>query len=57
MQEMAARSDPRRLRAHLWATANLLGTFPVLGSEGWISGHAGSLGRAAAVAPGYEIVP
>ena len=39
VQEMAARRDPRRLRAHLWATANALGMFPVLGSEGGISGN------------------
>ena len=34
VQEMAARRDPRRLPAHLWATANALGLTPVLGSEG-----------------------
>jgi endonuclease/exonuclease/phosphatase family metal-dependent hydrolase len=39
LQEMAARRDPRRVRAHLWATANALGMFPVLGSEGGISGN------------------
>jgi len=39
VQEMAARRDPRRLRAHLWATANALGMFPLLGSEGGISGN------------------
>jgi endonuclease/exonuclease/phosphatase family metal-dependent hydrolase len=40
VQEMAARRDPRRLQAHLWATANALGMTPaVLGSEGGISGN------------------
>jgi endonuclease/exonuclease/phosphatase family metal-dependent hydrolase len=39
VQEMAARRDPQRLRAHLWATANALGMIPVLGSEGGISGN------------------
>lgn len=39
VQEMAARRDPRRLRAHLWATANVLGMIPVLGSEGGVSGN------------------
>jgi endonuclease/exonuclease/phosphatase family metal-dependent hydrolase len=39
VQEMAARRDPRRLRAHLWATANALGMVPLLGSEGGISGN------------------
>jgi endonuclease/exonuclease/phosphatase family metal-dependent hydrolase len=39
VQEMAARRDPRRLRAHLWATANALGMIPLLGSEGGISGN------------------
>jgi endonuclease/exonuclease/phosphatase family metal-dependent hydrolase len=39
VQEMAGRRDPRRLRAHLWATANALGLFPLLGSEGGISGN------------------
>jgi endonuclease/exonuclease/phosphatase family metal-dependent hydrolase len=39
LQEMAARRDPRRLQAHLWATANALGMTPVLGSEGGISGN------------------
>jgi endonuclease/exonuclease/phosphatase family metal-dependent hydrolase len=39
VQEMAARRDPRRLRAHLWATANALGMIPVLGSEGGVSGN------------------
>jgi endonuclease/exonuclease/phosphatase family metal-dependent hydrolase len=39
VQEMATRRDPRRLRAHLWSTANALGLFPVLGSEGGISGN------------------
>jgi hypothetical protein len=36
---MAARRDPRRLQAQLWATANALGMIPVLGSEGGISGN------------------
>lgn len=39
LQEMAARRDPRRLRAHLWSTANALGMVPLLGSEGGISGN------------------
>lgn len=39
VQEMAARRDPRRLRAHLWATANALAMSPVLGSEGGTSGN------------------
>ena len=40
MQEMAARRDPRRLRRHLWDTANALGgMIPLLGSEGGISGN------------------
>lgn len=39
VQEMAARRDPLRLRAHLWETANSLGMIPVLGSEGGISGN------------------
>ena len=39
VQEMAARRDPLRLRGHLWKTANTLSMFPVLGSEGGISGN------------------
>lgn len=39
LQEMAARRDPRRLRAHLWMTANALGMIPILGSEGGTSGN------------------
>lgn len=39
VQEMASRRDPRRLRRHLWATANELGMVPVLGSEGGVSGN------------------
>lgn len=39
VQEMAARRDPGRLRAHLWETANALGMIPVLGSEGGVSGN------------------
>lgn len=39
LQEMATRRDPRRLRRHLWATANELSMTPVLGSEGGVSGN------------------
>lgn len=39
VQEMAARRDPLRLRAHAWETANALGMIPVLGSEGGVSGN------------------
>lgn len=39
LQEMASRRDPRRLNAHLWATANRLAMIPLLGSEGGVSGN------------------
>jgi endonuclease/exonuclease/phosphatase family metal-dependent hydrolase len=39
VQEMAARRDALRLRAHLWATANALGMVPVLGPPDGISGN------------------
>jgi endonuclease/exonuclease/phosphatase family metal-dependent hydrolase len=39
VQEISARRDQRRLRAHLWATANALAMIPLLGSEGGISGN------------------